>query len=69
MSKALIVYFSQGGTTTQAAELITAGLLAAGYQIDLHDMQVGQPPDPRGYDLLGIGSPTHYFRVPFNALD
>jgi flavodoxin/ferredoxin len=65
----LILYFSQGGTTTQVAESIAAGLLVAGYQVYLHDMQVGRPPDPRGYDLLGIGSPTYHFRAPYSVLD
>lgn len=69
MSRGLILYFSQGGTTTQVAESIAAGLLVGGYQVYLYDMQVGQPPDPRGYDLLGIGSPTYYFRAPFSVLD
>ena len=69
VSRCLIIYFSLGGTTKLVAESIAAGLLAAGYQIDLHDMLVGKPPDPRDYDLLGIGSPTQYFRAPFKVLD
>ena len=69
MSRSLIVYFSQGGTTAQVAESIATGLHTAGYQIDLCNMRNEQPPDPGGSDLLGIGSPAHYYRPPFNVMD
>ena len=69
MPKSLIVYFSLGGTTAQVARSIASGLKAAGYSVDLHDLADGLPPDSGGYDLLGVGSPTHYFRLPFNVTD
>lgn len=65
MKKALIVYFSQGKTNMR----ISAGLREAGHQIDQWNLKDGQPPDPRKYDLFGIGSPTYYFRPPFNVTD
>lgn len=69
MSKALVVYFTQGGTTARVAEAMAIGLRSAGYQFDLHNLSEGQPPGPAGYDLLGIGSPTYYYRPPFNVTD
>ncbi len=69
MSKSLIVYFSQGGTTARVAEYIAIGLRVAGYQVDLCNMKDEQPPDLSGYDLLGIGSPAYYYRPPFNVMD
>ena len=69
MSKCLIVYFSQSGTTAQVAERIAIGLRSDGYQVDLCNMNGQQPPDVGGYDLLGIGSPVYYFRPPFNVTD
>jgi flavodoxin/formate hydrogenlyase subunit 6/NADH:ubiquinone oxidoreductase subunit I len=69
MSKSLIVYFSQGGTTARTAQSIAAGLRTAGYQVDLCHLVDGQPPALDGYDLLGIGMPVHYFRPPFALTD
>ncbi len=69
MSKSLIVYFSQGGTTARVAEYIAIGLRVAGYQVDLCNMKDEQPPDLSGYDLLGIGSPAYYYRPPFSVMD
>ena len=34
MAKSLIVYFSQGGTTTKVAESIATGLRSEGYEVD-----------------------------------
>lgn len=62
MARALIVFFSQGGTTRRVAEAISKGLRGAGHAVDLHDLQQAPPPDPAGYDLLGIGCPAHYYR-------
>lgn len=69
MTKSLIVYFSQGGTTARVAEHIATGLRSTAHHVDLFNLKDGRPPDPTGYDLLGIGSPTYYFRPPFNVMD
>lgn len=69
MGKGLIVYFSQGGTTARVAESIAGGLAASAYQVDLHNLKDGRPPNSSDYDLLGVGSPTYYFRPPFNVMD
>jgi flavodoxin/ferredoxin len=69
MSKSLIVYFSQSGTTAQVAQRIAAGLQTAGYQVDLCNMKDEQPPPVGSYQLLGIGSPVYYYRPPFNVTD
>jgi flavodoxin/ferredoxin len=69
MSKCLIVYFSQGGTTARVAEQIAAGLRVAKHQVDLCNLKDERPPALDGYDLLGIGSPVYYYRPPFNVMD
>jgi flavodoxin/Pyruvate/2-oxoacid:ferredoxin oxidoreductase delta subunit len=69
MLKSLVVYFSQGGTTTRVAKSIEGGLQAAGYRSHLHNIRDGPPPDPHGYDLIGIGFPVYYYRPPFNIID
>jgi flavodoxin/NAD-dependent dihydropyrimidine dehydrogenase PreA subunit len=69
MPKGLIVYFSQGGTTARVAESIAAGLRAAKWQVTLCNIKDTQPPAPVGYDLLGIGAPTYYYRAPFKVMD
>jgi len=69
MSKTLMVYFSQGGTTAKIAEKISQGLEERQYQSDLYNIMDGQPPDITGYDMIGIGLPVYIFRPPFSVLD
>ncbi|MFA5116849.1 MAG: EFR1 family ferrodoxin [Candidatus Omnitrophota bacterium] len=69
MMKALIVYFSQGGSTAKVAESIASGLRGSGYQVDLFNLKDGKPPAAKGYDLFGVGSPTYIYRPSFNILD
>jgi flavodoxin len=69
MKRALIVHFSQRGTNERVAEIIGKSLCLEGYQVDLWNLKNGSPPTPSEYDLLGIGSPTYYFRAPFNVTD
>lgn len=69
MPKAAVVYFSQNGTTAQVADAIAVGLRRAGYVVDLSNLRDGPPPDFSRYDLLGIGSPVYYYRLPFNVGD
>ena len=65
--KALIVYFSQGGTNARVADAIATGIRKAGFEIDLWNLRSGRPPDVQGYQLLGVGSPVYYFHVPLNV--
>lgn len=67
MPRATIIYFSQNGTTTQVVDAIAAGLRSAGYVVDLSNLRDGPPPDIGNYDLMGIGSPVYYYRLPFNV--
>ncbi len=69
MSKILITYFSQGGTTAQVAEYIAFGLRSSGHQVDLCNIKDCQPINLDCYDLLGIGSPAYFFRPPINVTD
>ena len=69
MPRALLVYFSQGGTTGRVAVSIAAGLATAGWEVRRHNLRHGPPPDLDGYDLFGVGTPTHYYRPPFNVTD
>lgn len=69
MKRALIIYFSQGGTNRSVADIIGKSLRKAGYQVDLWNLKDDPPPDPREYELLGIGSPVYYYRAPFNVTD
>jgi len=69
MSKCLLVYYSQGGTTSRIAESIAKGLRAAEHVVDLHNLKDGPAPDPGAYDVLGLGTPVYYFRPPFIVTD
>ena len=69
MSRCLIVYFSQSGSTARVTESIAAGLRQAQIDVDLHDVRDGHPPDLSGCDLLGVGSPTYYYQPPYNVTD
>jgi flavodoxin/ferredoxin len=69
MSKCLLVYYSQGGTTGRIAGSIAKGLRAADHVVDLHNLKDGPAPDPGMYDVLGLGTPTYYFRPPFIVTD
>jgi flavodoxin/Pyruvate/2-oxoacid:ferredoxin oxidoreductase delta subunit len=69
MSKALIAYFSQGGTTLKVSNSIAEGLRRQGFHVDLYNIQDNQPPDIRNYDLFGIGAPVYSCEIPFNVQD
>ena len=69
MTKSLIVFFSLTGTTARVAGAIAGGLRSGGQRVDLCNIKDSQPPDPAGYDPLGIGVPAYYYRPPFNVTE
>lgn len=69
MPRALIAYFSQSGSTARVAEAIASGLRSAGYSCDLRRIGDDIAVDPGRYDMVGIGSPVHYYRIPFIVSD
>lgn len=66
--KCLIVFYSQNGTTQKVSEAITGGLSRAGYEVETHNLKDGEPPNISGFDLLGIGTPVYYYRLPIKVL-
>lgn len=71
MKKCLIIYFSQGGTTKKIGESIASGLEASGWKVDLENLNANQDPPLvfDDYDMIGIGSPTYFYKPPFNVSD
>ena len=69
MFKSLFVTYSQGGTTARVAAKIAAGLQTADWRVDICNLRENEPPSVEGYDLLGIGAPTYYYRPPFRVMD
>jgi NAD-dependent dihydropyrimidine dehydrogenase PreA subunit/flavodoxin len=61
--RCVIVLHSTTGNTKLVARYAAARLRQAGFEVDLHDMvRHPKPPDLSGVDLLGLASPTMYFR-------
>ena len=69
MKKALIAYFSQGGTTRSVGEQILKGLNEKQIQVDFYDITEGPIFDIKSYDIIGIGSPAYIFRPPFSVVE
>ncbi len=69
MLRCLILMFSQAGATAKVAGAIANGLCAEGYEIDVQNLRDRQPVNTDGYDLIGVGAPTYYYRPPFNMID
>jgi Pyruvate/2-oxoacid:ferredoxin oxidoreductase delta subunit/flavodoxin len=68
MATAVVACFSITGTTRSVAESVARGLRRAGFSAELADI-TARPHEAlsaiaSGIDLLAVGSPTHYFRLP-----
>jgi flavodoxin/Fe-S-cluster-containing hydrogenase component 2 len=68
-ARVLFAYFSQSGTTKKVAEQIADGFSASGWETVFHDINDGPVKDVKAYDIIGIGTPTYYFRPPFHVTD
>jgi len=65
--KVLIIYFSQTGSTKKIAEAIQKGILKSGNVGDITQIKKVDINILKSYDLIGIGTPTFYFREPVNV--
>lgn len=62
--QAIILFWSVSGTTKRVAESVAQGIRRKDIECDLHDLGAGLPADLSSYDLVGVGSPVHYYRLP-----
>lgn len=60
MSKAVVLYYTRFGNTKQAAEAICSGLRRGAIETECLDIKNVKPEDLTQYEVLIIGTPTHY---------
>lgn len=63
----MIVYFSQTGNTEKVARAIQGGIESAKMQCDILKLRETTPEKVPGYDLIGIGAPSFFFKEPVNV--
>lgn len=63
----LIIYFSQTGGTEKIAQKIKQGILNQGNSCDIIGIKEALSKDLGKYDIIGIGTPTFYYREPVNV--
>ena len=64
--KVLIIYFSQTGNTEKIAETIKSGIIKSGNKCDIAQIKKVGANTLENYDLIGIGTPTFFYRDPRN---
>ena len=69
MVKVLIATFSQTGSTKKLAQKIAGSLLSSKWELTHFDISGSDIPDVEEYDVIGIGTPTYFFRPPFIVED
>ncbi|MFX0030446.1 MAG: EFR1 family ferrodoxin [Candidatus Hermodarchaeota archaeon] len=65
--KVLLIFFSQTGGTEEIARKIREGILNSENQCDLIEMKKAKNKPLNDYDLVGIGTPTFFYREPVNV--
>lgn len=65
--RVLIIYFSQTGNTEKIGKKIQEGIIASGNECSLVKIKQAEMNQILNYDLIGIGTPTFYYREPKNV--
>ena len=63
----LIIYFSQTGNTKKIAETIKKGIFKSGNTCKTEKIKEVDIDKLENYDLIGIGTPTFFYREPTNV--
>ncbi|HOX42124.1 MAG TPA: 4Fe-4S binding protein [Myxococcota bacterium] len=63
--KILLLCHSSTGNTRLVARFAARHLARLGHEVAFHELGRGTPPDPVGFELIGVASPTMYFRPMF----
>ena len=63
----LIIHFSQTGNTEKIAETIKKGILKSGNTCEIAQIKRVDVNILENYDLIGIGTPTFFYREPINV--
>lgn len=63
----LIIYFSQTGGTEKIAKIIEQGILTRGNECEIIKIKSADTKDFNEFDLIGIGTPTFFYREPRNV--
>lgn len=69
MTKVLIATFSQTGSTKKIADQIAKGLQSSDWEVTHFSISGNDLPELDEYDIIGIGTPTYFFRPPFIVKD
>jgi flavodoxin/NAD-dependent dihydropyrimidine dehydrogenase PreA subunit len=69
MTKVLIAIFTQNGSTKKIADQIAKGLGSSNCEVTHLSITENRTPDLKEYDIIGIGTPTYFFRPPFIVMD
>jgi flavodoxin len=62
----LIICFSQTGNTRKLADRISKGIVDSGKRCRIIEMKHARIDEIPNYDLIGIGTPTFFYREPVN---
>lgn len=63
----LIICFSQTGNTQKLADRISKGIVDSGNRCITMEMKHANIDEIPNYDLIGIGTPTFFYREPVNV--
>ena len=61
--RALLVYESMFGSTSEVARAVREGLTAEGVDVALHEVRSAPAAADADFDLLVVGAPTHAFSL------
>ncbi|MHA1886330.1 MAG: flavodoxin family protein [Promethearchaeota archaeon] len=65
--KVLMIFFSQTGGTKKITQKIMEGVLNSDNSCEIIQIKRAQSKNLEKYELIGIGTPTFYYREPLNV--